>query len=591
MQSGKNPALRFLLPLFCLLSLLLAACGGGSGTGQANDTSSQASKASDDKQIYIRPYSGLSDIKTLDPALVTDLYSAQSLSMIYTGLVGLDGKGNIVKQLAASYQVSDDGLTWTFTLKDNLKFSDGNPLTSEDVVYSLDRALQPATKSPYASYYMGLIKDNDLLQKGKVKTLIGDSIIAQDAKTVIIKTSKKAAYFLYTLSYQTAFVLEKSFVQKYGNDFTNHLSEGGASGPWIVSKYQRGKEIDFTPNQYYYGPKPQLKKIVRPFYKEADTAWRAYQANQVDRSGNVPTPNIADAKALPNNQYHVIPLLSNIYFAMNYLVKPFDNIKIRQAFALALNKEVIANNVYKGTVIATNHIVPEGMPGYNPNLVGPAGVKSPAGDATLAKKLFEEGLKEDGYASAAALPPIVFEGASGGQADVRNEFATEQQMWKSVLGIDVKLNDVDFNKLSDDTTNTIGNKSLMAWWIGWIADYPDPQDWTSVQFAEGAGNNNANYGQNQSSDAAKQQETQKLLLQADANTANNDERMKQYNQAEQQLVDDVAWIPLYQQASPFVEKPCVVGPTTNSIDIVAPDDWASIYKSTATPCADVSAYK
>jgi oligopeptide transport system substrate-binding protein len=589
MQPGKKFATRFLLPMFCLLSMLLAACGSGGNTGQSG-TSSQATKASDDKQIYVSPYPGQSDIKTLDPALTTDLYSAQSQVLIYTGLVGLNDKGDINKELAASYQVSSDGLTWTFTLKDNLKFSDGNPLTSEDVVYSYDRALQPATKSPFASYYMGLIKDSDLLQKGKIKTLIGDSLMAPDPKTVIIKTSKKAAYFLDTLTFQTAFVLEKSFVQKYGNNFTQHLAEGGCSGPWIVSKYQRGKEIDFTPNQYYYGPKPQLKKVVYPFYKEADTTWRAYQANQVD-TASVPTANIADAKALPNGQYHSSPILSTLYFSMNYLVKPFDNIKIRQAFALALNKDVIATNIYKGTVLATNHIIPQGMPGYYADLTGPAGVKGTSGDPAMAKQLFQEGLKEEGYASAAALPPIVFEVASAGLADVRNEFATEQQMWKTVLGVDVKMNDVDFNKLSDDTTNTVGNKTLSAWWIGWIADYPDPQDWTSVQFGQGAGNNNSNYGQNQSADAAQQQAIQKLLVQADANTENSTERMQQYNQAEQQLVNDAAWIPLYQQKTSGVRKPCVVGVVPNSFQMVPPDDWANIYKTTATACADVSSYK
>jgi oligopeptide transport system substrate-binding protein len=590
MQSGKNPALRFLLPLFCLLSLLLAACGGGSGTGQANGTSSQASKASDDKQIYIRPYAGQSDLKTLDPALVSELYSAQAQAMIYTGLIGLDAKGNLINELASSYKVSADGLTWTFTLKDNIKFSDGNPITAQDVVYSYDRALQPATKSPYAYAYMYLIKDSDLLHTGKIKTLIGDGLLAPDAKTVVIKANKKAGYFLYTLTYQTSFIVEKSFVEKYGNNFTDHLAEGGCSGPWIVSKFERGKEIDFTPNQYYYGTKPLLKKVVRPFYKESDTTWRAYQANQVDR-GAVPIANIADAKGLPNTQYHSTPILANGYFAMNYLVKPFDNIKIRQAFALAINKDVIVNNIYKGTSIASNHIIPQGMPGYNPDLLGPAGVKSTAGDPALAKKLFEEGLKEDGYASAAALPPITIEVSTGGVADLRNEYAAEQQMWKNALGINVKFNDVDFNKLSDDTTNTVGNNSTMAWSLGWIAEYPDPQDWTTLQFGKGAGNNAPNYGQNHSSDAAKQQDTQQLMTQADANTANQDERIKQYQQAEQQLVDDVAWIPIYQQTVTYVEKPCVVGPTSNAFDIVPPDDWGSIYKTTATPCADVSAYK
>jgi peptide/nickel transport system substrate-binding protein/oligopeptide transport system substrate-binding protein len=569
--------------------MLFAACGTGDTSSPSNATTSQQGRASDNKQIFVTPYAGQSDIKTLDPALVTDLPSAQSIVMAFTGLIGLDNKGNIIPVLAQSYKTSDDGLRWTFTLRDGLKFSDGNPLTSEDVVFSIDRALQPATKSPAAAYYMGLLKDNDKLQNGQIKTLIGNSLQAPDPRTVVITVSKKAAYFLYALTFPTAYVVEKSFVQKYGMDFTKHLSEGGCSGPWIVSQYNRGKEIVFTPNSHYFGKKLQLKKVVRPFYPQADTTYRAYQANQVHYA-TVPTANLPEARALAHNQYHEIPTLAIVYFSMNYLVKPFDNIKIRQAFALALNKDSIAQNIYKDTVIATHHIIPEGMPGYSPNLTGPAGVKSTAGDPTKAQQLLAEGLKEAGYKSIADLPPITFEAASGGAATTRNVYSTAQQMWKTVLGIDVKFNDVEFIKLSTDTAGTLGNKNLQAWWIGWIADYPDAQDWTSLQFGKGASNNHSNYGQNESTTADQQQATQQLLAQADANL-HPEERMKQYGQAEQQLVNDVAWIPLYQPKTIYVAQPCVIGSVTNSFGLVPPDDWSNIYISTASPCADVSKYQ
>lgn len=587
MQPGKKFATKFLPALLCLVSLLIAACGGGGNTG----STTQAGKASDDKQILVRPYGGQSDIRTLDPALVTDLYSAQSQSMIFTGLVGFDDKGNITKQLASSYKTSADGLSWTFTLKDTAKFSDGKPVTSDDVVYSIDRALQPATKSPTALYFMGLIKDSDKLQTGKVKTLIGDSLLAPDPKTVVINISKKAAYFLYTLTYTTAYVIEKSFLQKYGNDFVKYLNkgEGGGAGPWIIFKYERAKEISFVPNPNYYGAKPQLKKVVRPFYKENDTTYRAYQANQVSVA-QVPIANIDAAKGMPNGQYRTALTLSTFHFGMNYLVKPFNNIKIRQAFALAINKDVIAKNIWKGTMLPTNHMIPQGMPGYNPDLTGPAGVTSTAGDPVKAKQLLEQGMKEEGYANIAALPPISFEVASGGAADSRNEFAAEQQMWKNVLGIDVKINDVDFNKLSDDTTGTVGNKNLQAYWIGWIADYPDPQDWTTIQVGEGSGNNTSNYGQNQAANAAQQQQTQKLLNEADANL-DPVARMKQYNQAEQQMVNDVVWIPLEQQIISYLVKPCVTGYSINTFDMTPPDEWANIYISNTGSCADTSTYK
>lgn len=587
MQSSKKFAIGSLPIFLCLIVTLLTACEGSPNPGPG--TSTGPTKASADKQIYVRPYQGLSDLSTLDPALVQDLYSNQAVSNLYTGLVELDDEGNIIDQLAASHKVGDDGVIWTFTLRDNAKFSDGTPVTSTDVAFSIDRALQPATKSAYALYYLGLLKDSDKLSAGKIKTIIGDSIMTPDPKTVVLIANKKAAYFLDTLTYATSFVVEKSLVDKYGMKFTDHLTEGGGAGPWQLSQYIRGKEIDFVPNPNYYGKHPQLSKLIRPFYKVSDTAYRAYQVGQVD-GANVPTAQVPTARTLPNNQFHQLPLLTNSYMAMNYLVKPFDNIKIRQAFALALNKDLIAHNVYKDTVMASNHIVPQGMPGYNPNLTGPAGVKGTAGDANLAKQLFQQGLQEEGL-TLATLPPITFTISSVGSADIRNEVAAEQQMWQSVLGVSVKINDIDFNKLLVDTQAATNNpKGLQFWEIGWIADYPDPQDWTSIQFGNDAVYNNMNYGQNNSTDKDVQVATQQLLAQADINP-NNTERMQQYMKAEQQLVNDVAWLPIYQQEYALVRKPCVTGVVDNAFDLVPPDDWANIYISTATPCADTSSYK
>jgi oligopeptide transport system substrate-binding protein len=581
--SKMNFTKKILFPTLFVLGLLVAACG-GSGS---NTTAPTTTKAAASKQIYVRPY-GESDLKTLDPALETDLYSAQAINMVFSGLVEQDDQGKIQPALAQSYALGSDNVTWTFHLRSGLKFSDGTPLTSADVVYSIDRALQPATKSSFASGYLGLIKDSDKLTAGKIKTIIGDSLKTPDASTVIIVTSKPAAYFLESLSVQTSYVVEKSLITKYGANWTDHLSSGGGSGPWIVSKYTHGKEIDFTPNPYYYGAKPQLKEVVRPFYADADTIYKAYQVNQVDFAG-IPTANLAQAKTLPNSQYHLAPSASSAYYAMNYLVKPFDNIKVRQAFDLAIDKDAIVTDVYKGEYIASNHIIPQGIPGYNPNLTRSNGIKDTTSHAALAKQLFDEGLQEDGL-TLATLPTITFTVSTQGSVDVRNEEAAEQQMWKSNLGVNVKFDDVDFNQLITDTSAAIDNpKGIMAWGLGWIQDYSDDQDWTTLQFDNGAVNNDMNYGQNKSSDVAQQIQTQKLLEEADANQ-NPTQRIQQYDQAEQQLVNDVAWMTVFQQASPYVIKSCVQGVTVNPEDIVPPNGWSKVYISNSPDCANTSSY-
>ncbi|WP_052888549.1 peptide ABC transporter substrate-binding protein [Thermogemmatispora carboxidivorans] len=554
------------LTLFSLFVFLLTACGGGTQT-----TSTQKAPAS--KQVLVYPEAGVNDIATFDPGLSTDLYSIQAIDMVFTGLVQLDNNLVIQPQLASSWQTSADGLTWTFHLKPNLRFSDGTPLTSADVAYSIDRALQPAEHSTTAPIYLALIKDADLLQKGKIKTIIGDSIQIPDSNTVVITIKKKAAYFLDALTYSCSYVVEKKLIDKYGKSWTDHLDEGGGAGPFKVQSYQHSKQIVFVPNPYYYGPKPQLQKVTFPFYQKVDTAYQAYRAGQVDIAG-VPSSYVDQARK--GNDFHLAPQLWINYYTMNYLVKPFDSINMRRAFALAINKDEIVHAVWKDIYIATNHIVPKGMPGYNSNLKGPDGTTSTAGNPTMAKQYLEAGLKDEGLTSVSQLPPITLTYPSG-SADSDREATALTQMWQRVLGITVKVHAEDFNKLLDDIVAATNNPhGLQFWGIAWIADYPDPQDWLTLQFDAGVPNNNMNYGQNHSPDAAQQQATQKLMEQADA-MPNGPARYQSYNQAEQQLVNDVAWLPMEQVQAPYVVKTYVHGFFYNPQQLIPPDYWSQIY--------------
>ncbi|QBD77428.1 peptide ABC transporter substrate-binding protein [Ktedonosporobacter rubrisoli] len=587
MQPGKRFAISFFSSLSCLLMLVLASCGSSNG---ATPATTATSKAPDSKQIYVTAQGGHTDIKTFDPALSTDAGSNYAIQAVFTGLVQFDDKLQITDQLAASHSVSSDGMTWTFKLKPNLKFSDGTPLTSQDVIYSIDRSLKPSLKSTVSPTYLALVKDSDKRFSGKIPSLINDSLLAPDPQTVVIKTNQKAAYFLDALAYSTSYVVEKSLIDKYGDtQWVEHLNEGGGAGPWEVTKWQHGKDIEFAPNPNYYGPHPQLHKLILAFFATVDTAFKTYKTGGISSTG-VPTPDISEAKAMPNNQFHLVPQLWINWYAMNYLVKPFDNTKIRQAFALALNKDLIAQKVHRGVYIATNHIVPEGMPGYNPNLTGPAGVKGTAGDPALAKKLFQEGLQEEGM-TLQTLPTIRLTYASSFQAEMDNEIAVVQQMWHDVLGVTVKPESVDLNKLYGDISNATNNpQGLMLWMLGWVADYPDPQDWLTLQFGKGSANNNVNFGQNQAKDAAQQQALQQEMIQADANT-NPTDRMQQYMKIEQELVNDAVVIPEYQVAAPKVRKPCVAGFEDNDLGLVAPDSWSKVYISTDPTCANTSIYQ
>ncbi len=187
---GKN-TLFFL----CLFTVLLSGCIFG-GTPPK-----KLVKAPSNKQVYTVPQVGVTQL-TLDPAQVLpgDQASLSAVEMLYTGLVQFNDNLQVEPQLAQSWQVSSDGLRYTFTLRPNLKFSDGAPLTSADVAYSIDRALQPATKSPVAPIYLALIKDSDKLLGGYITTLINDSIQTPDSNTIVITLKQKAPYFLAMLA-------------------------------------------------------------------------------------------------------------------------------------------------------------------------------------------------------------------------------------------------------------------------------------------------------------------------------------------------------------------------------------------------------
>jgi len=483
---SKNLIVRLLLSSLCLTVMLLVACGESPGP----------------QKVYHFPLV-VTDIPTFDPAQATDQDSIAAIDMVFTGLVQFDDNLHVQPQLAESYSLSEDGLTWTFNLRHNLRFSDGTPLTSHDVVYSIDRALSPEISSlnGVSLTYLGLIKDSEKRVANQTPTLINKSLITPDDNTVVILLNRRASYFLQALAYPTSYVVEKSVIDTWGQRWTDHLADRngqGGNGPFKVANYNHSTGIDFVPNLNYYGPHPRLNRVSFPFIKDKETGYALYQSGQVDQAV-IPSAHLDEAKRL-TKEFHQVPELWTIYYGMNYLVRPFNNIHIRQAFALAINKDLIVKSAWKNTYLATNHIVPKGMTGYNADLTGPDGTTSTSGNQDEAKRLFEQGLQEE-QMTLATFPRIRFTYAQTSQ-DTANEVATVIEMWQTVLGVNIEPHPVDKTELFTAVANTTGNTNLQLWRVDWIADYPDPQDWLSLQFGKGASNNNVNYGQNQSSDAS-----------------------------------------------------------------------------------------
>jgi oligopeptide transport system substrate-binding protein len=543
---------------------------------------------------------GASDIAGLDPgASFADLKetglsahaaSLLPISLVFSGLVTLDRNLAVENWDARHIAVSADGLTYTFTLRDDLKFSDGKSVTAADYAFGINRTLDPCLASAVAPYLYE-IKDAitfnaerctigaggapNTYEKGYgqttpvLKDLLHDSVVATDTKTLVVTLAAPASYFLAAFAYPAAAAIEQSVVGAGASDskWTETLSKGptgqGGSGPYYVSSWNHKGSLVLKANPNFWNP-PHIQTINFSIFADATAAYKAYTSGTTD-IGYPPVASLAQVRGQAD--YHEHAALWTNYLGLNWKQAPFDDVRARQAFALALNKDQINTDVLGGAQLPTNHLIPSGMPGYNAALVGPAGVASTQGDATKAKTLWQDYVKDKCSGQASTCAPVTLSySSSSATADAVSK--RMQQMWKSTLGVDVTLKTVEFDTL----LGQLATDSVQFWNIGWRAYYPDPQNWLSLQFlccpeaAYNAGHVN-------------QADANALMAQADANL-DQTQRLKQYQQAEQKLVDQVAWVPYDQVVNHWQSRAWVHGYGETAQGQPALDQWLAMYITT-----------
>jgi len=561
------PGLAVSLGTFALLA---AGCGGSTTPpGPGNLAKSQT---------FNIAYSlgGSSDITTFDPNQTTDVVSIFPINNVFEGLVTLDKNLNVEKWEAKDIKVSSDGLTYTFTLRDGLKFSDGTPVTAGDFAFSMDRTLNPCTASA-VSYYLYPIKGaqdfnsetcKDKKLSGSVTTLVGTSINPVDNKTLVITLAQPSAYFLEALTYPTSYAIEKKVVMAK-NDIADEtwldtLKDGatgqGGSGMFYVSSWDHSTGIKLKANPNWWGitqgKKPYLQEMDYTFFKDADTAYAAYQAGQFDY-GVAPSGQRANAKTQPD--YHEYGTLTYYGINMNWQRPPFNNIDARKAMCLAINRDLLNTSILKGAVQPHWNIVPKGMPGYQAGITGPDGVTATTGDPDKAKSHWQA---YTATLSGGKVPTINYLYVSSSAAAKKLAEAIQAQ-WQQTLGVAVNVKGEDFSTYLHDSDT--GNFDIER--FGWIADYPDPQDFLTLLFASDAQYN---------SQKAVIPQADTLMKAADAN-ANQTDRIKQYNQAEQLLTENVATCPLYQSLSWYQVRSKVHGYFEDSQGLVPLDSYAGMY--------------
>jgi oligopeptide transport system substrate-binding protein len=465
---------------------------------------------------------------TLDPAIVGDATSHAYIVQIFSGLVKPGDKLEPVPDIAQRWDISPDGRTYTFYLREDVFFQDGRQVKAEDFKYSWERACLPATGSQTAATYLGDIVGAKDVLSGATTDISGLKVLDDFTLQVTIDSPK--SYFLSKLTYPTAFVVDKANVES-GAGWWHHPN---GTGPFKLDQWVANQTLKLAKNELYYGDKAKVDSVV--FQLWGGVPMNMYETGQIDVTsvGTEYTPEVTDKSGPFYNELTITPELSFYYIGFNTKEPPFDDVNIRRAFSLAIDKEKLVSLVFAGTMQPAYGILPPGIPGYNQELVG-LGY-----DVEEAKRL----IAESSYGDVANLPPITLTtGGWGGVISAELESLIYQ--WRENLGVEVRVRQLEpemFLYHLDEELDQMFES-------GWIADYPHPQDFLDVLFASGADNNYGGYS-NPDFDA---------LLEKAAAEPDPDQGLALYQQAEQMLVDDAACIPLCFGVNYVLAKPYVSG--------------------------------
>jgi peptide/nickel transport system substrate-binding protein/oligopeptide transport system substrate-binding protein len=561
------------------IALLASGCGSSTASGPSDLAAVQTFN-----QAFF--LAGSSDVSTLDPTLCQDTGCNQINSFVYGGLITLDKNLAVEKWDASDYSVSSDGLTYTFHLRDNVKFSNGKAVTMNDYAYAINRAVNPCVASPLASYLFaikdaatfgsetcssGVISAADGQTAPVLQTLIGDSIVVVDNKTLKIILAAPAAYFLEVMSFSTFYAIDQTVV---GSDITNEkwtdtLTQGssgqGGDGPYYVSFWDHQTAVKLKPNPnwwgYVKGTKPYLQELDFTFFASSDTEYTAYQAGQYDYAIISPASAVDAARSDPD--FHEITQLVETYMIFSKLTPPFDNKDARAAFCLAVNRDQLNTSILKNTTSPTWSVVPKGMPGYDPASAGPDGVTATAGDQAKALTHWQAYVASLGGKPVPAINILYPSGSATRKAFWEAVAAAENQ----VLGVTVGTTPEAFNSYVKD--NTAGNFQVSR--FAWAADYPDPQDWTTLLFA--GDSTNTNLGGQVSAPGADA-----LMHQADTDT-NPTKRLSEYKQATDALLSNAAVCPLYQNKSQYKVRTYVHGYVQDAQTYTPVDTIVNMYNT------------
>jgi oligopeptide transport system substrate-binding protein len=525
-----------LILIIGLLALLTLGGGDDDDDGGAVDNPDSSPGATDGPDLGDRTAGELrlfgADPITLDPACASDAGSAEYIVEIFSGLVSFDQELNIIPDIAERWDISDDGLTYTFHLRTNVLFHDNSRrVTADDFKFSMERALSPDTQSTVGDVYLDDIVGADDYSNGQADEVSGIRVVNSD--TLEIAIVEPSEVFLQKLTYPTAYVVDQREVGDSTCFEGTWTQSPNGTGAFQLDEWDLGQSITLVPNPgFYLEPKPSVEKVT--YILAGGSSFTMYENDEVDITG-VGVNNIESVRD-PNNdlnaEYHTGPSLDVYYIGFNVNEPPFDDPDVRRAMNMAIDKEFLATEFLQELVDPATGILPPGIPGYNDALEG-----LPF-DPDGARDLLESTGKADDLDGMSIL--------TSGQGAAPSDFLQAiVALWEENLGVTIEIEQEDFALFLSDLD--AGNFQMYS--LGWIADYPDPQNFLDIKFHSGSSNNESGYANS---------EVDALLDEA---RAEPDEaaRMALYQEAEEIIVDEAPWVPLYHGKSSYLVKPYVSG--------------------------------
>lgn len=509
-------------PISSVLAFGLVLFASGCGKG---DVSKQIASAGGGDTLRVGL--GVSPT-TLDPATVQDIETTGLIDNVFEGLVTWDADNHLVPCLAEKWEIKDGGKTYDFHLRSGVKFHNGDRVTAEDVVFSFKRAANPEMNSPTAANYL-----DDIVGFGTPAL----AVAALDPSTVEIKIKASRPYFLGKLTYPCAMVVSKRAIGDVKE--IKNVAQMVGTGPFKAGSYTPDVDVTLPANSDYWQGAPKLQKVIYAVTKDFQTRLNKFKSGELQLAGVIRN-EIPGIKATElGADLNLNPRPAVAYLAMNPLAyTPFSDRRIRQAVAMAIDRKRITEELLHGINPSAGGILPPGIEGSR---------KDP-----------EKGLKFDPGAAAKLLADAKYPGGKG-LPDLELCFRVQTPDTKVVaeaiqtqlqnVGIPVKLREMEWGTMLKERNS---NK-LPFMLLSWYADYLDPQNFLSVLLTTGASGNHFGYSD---------PDVDKLCSAADKEL-DPAKRIQLYQQAEDLVLQDAPWFPLYYPVDAELQSPKVKGVKRN----------------------------